>query len=329
MSAPHQPSNATRLESVEQARARLEAEGLSEVERHQLWRRIAASETAHGRTRRRTWGLALGLVPALITAAVILGQAYKRPHEPFAGNRAERCTLQPNAGQLELPTGCAPQRVQIDGDEWLLAAGAHVQRSALGPLVVKGRVRFEVRPRVHDPLRVEVSHGQVVVIGTAFEIEQGQGRGSISVSHGVIEFVWRDGARERVAAGQRLVWPRVASAAPTPPLPAPTPTPAVAAAAAKVTGARAPTAAVDLERVMERLLLLRSQARTSEAIALLRETLQAPALGKPQGERISYELGLLLEVESSAACAHWRQHVARFGSRRHTAELSKRLQDCQ
>jgi hypothetical protein len=53
-------------------------------------------------------------------------------------------------------------------------------------------------------------------------------------------------------------------------------------------------------------------------------------LTKPQRERLSYEIGLLLDDElgdMSAACDHWRRHAATFDGSRSRA-VAERLQAC-
>ncbi len=79
---------------------------------------------------------------------------------------------------------------------------------------------------------------------------------------------------------------------------------------------------------MERLLQLRSQRRYAEAAALLRKTLSGGGLSSVQQERLSYELGLALEASGGGACAHWKSHAKRFGTKRHAA-LAKRLERCE
>jgi hypothetical protein len=61
----------------------------------------------------------------------------------------------------------------------------------------------------------------------------------------------------------------------------------------------------------------------------LTETLGAPGLSGVQRERLHYELGLTLEAGGSTACAHWKRHIGSFGTRRHAAELAKRLARCK
>jgi FecR-like protein len=309
------------VETPEAARTRLETEALTPNERVRLWERIEASHVARPR-RRRAWIAGLALAGAGL--AVVLF-AVRKEHRPEAPPFASACHVDPNQGELRVGLGCEAQTVEVSGDEWLLRPGTAVARLPDGPKVEEGGVRFRVRHREKSPFRVRVSHGEVRVIGTVFTIEQHAGKGSVSVSEGVIEFVWNDGARERVAAGQTLHWPRPVE--PTKALPLPT---ASVAGGTPDAGARpAASAASDMDQVMERLLQLRSQRRYAEAASLLRKTMSAGGLSPVQQERLSYELGLALEASGGGACAHWKNHAKRFGTKRHSAALAKRLERCE
>jgi hypothetical protein len=146
----------------------------------------------------------------------------------------------------------------------------------------------------------------------------------VQVSEGVVEVIWHDGSRQRVAAGQSASWPRVT------PLPEPAPVPQQKAPDAGIKRSESRTPAPpDLEQVMERLLLLRSQKRYGEAVALLQKTLATKGMGAVQRERISYELGLALDASGAASCEHWRDHAARFGTARNTRTLEARLARCE
>jgi hypothetical protein len=318
----------SRLETPERAAARLASAQLSERERAELWARIDASAAAASGTRGSVRRLALWLTaPVLATAAAALALLIARDGEERAAPAtANVCTLDPSGARLALPAQCRPAALQVDGDEWLLRGGAELARTPAGSQVNKGKVRFRVRPRARTdaPFRVRVSHGEVRVIGTVFEVSQQDGRGWVTVSEGVIEFLWHDGARERVAAGQTLHWPRRTPA----PQPAVLPAPDTAADAG-TPGRGVPGAQPDLDRVLDRLLQLQSQKRLGEAVELLRGTLVARGLSHLQRERISYELGLALEADGRSSCPHWLRHVERFGSQRHGQVLSERLERCR
>jgi FecR protein len=315
------------LEPPDEAAARLAAERLSDEERAQLWQRLGASRVAALAARRRRMRAVVIALPA-IAAALYLGLSL-RAREPGASPRATSDRCAPDAARplLQLGAHCAARALAIDGDEWALQPGAQVRQVPDGAQMIAGLVRFHVRPRKagRAPFRVRVSHGEVRVVGTAFEIEQHSASGSIAVSEGVIEFVWADGTRERVAAGQQLRWPRRAAAATAVAAPEPAP-PEASASPPEARGAGAPE--ISLDDALERLLQLRSQRRFGEAVVLLRRTLAAHGLSPVQRERISYELGLALEADDQPACPHWRAHVKRFGAGSHATTLAQRLERC-
>ena len=302
--------------------------GLNELERVRLWRRVEATVARRAR-RKRLWVAAPLCAAAAIGLWFLGGERLRpstvaKPASQLRGPPADPCRLDPAAGRFELGAGCGPQLLELAGDQWLMSAESRVQRLRNGARVVQGEVRFTVRPRGRERFVVEVSHGAVQVIGTVFQVVQRDGHGQVSVLEGVVEFVWADGSRERVSAGQSLSWPR----------PPPAETEQAAPAASEhalpqpATG-QARRTPVDMEQVTDRLLQLRSQRRYPEAVSLLQQTLREPGLRLPQRARISYELGLMLEAAGRPACGHWRKHQRRFGKRLHAAEISDRLQACR
>jgi hypothetical protein len=309
------------LETPGAARARLDAEELSTEERGRLWTRIDLSREAVRPRRRGPWVAGLLLAGAGLAAALFLARTEPEAKQPPPV--ASACGVDASQAELRLLPECMPQTVQVGGDEWLLRPGSAVARVGEGANVREGNVRFRVRPRIQSQFRVRVSHGEVRVIGTVFTIEQRAGKGSVTVSEGVIEFVWDDGSRERVAAGQTLRWPRPEPAAP----PAPS---AAVSDAGKPDAARVePGATNDMDHVTERLLQLRSQRRYGEAASLLRKTMAGGGLSSAQQERLSYELGSTLEASGNSACAHWKSHAKRFASKRQPAALARRLARCE
>lgn len=296
-----------RLESPEEARKRLSLTPMTERERAALWARIDES-VAHRRGTARALWLA---VPALGAAALGLF-LWRSPAPtvpgPDATELADRapgvspdCRLDPLGARWQLSERCGQQPLSLAGDEWTLSPGAAVERTAQGARVRAGRVRFKVRPRRDEPaFEVAVSEGDIRVIGTVFHVEEHAGRGSVHVSEGVIEFTWHDGTRERVAAGQTLHWPRPAAEDALATEAAQSedeasgaqdnPRPVRARRHAAAHEGVEPAPAVDMDRVIARLLQLQSQQRRPEAIALLRETLAAPGLTDVQRARIRSEL---------------------------------------
>jgi hypothetical protein len=315
-----------RLEAPEEALERLDAEELTAGEQARLWQRLDASTTAPRPRRALVLGFAFAAT-ALVVALLFLSRGKRDSELPVASS----CDLDPRQTELRLGENCGQREVRVAGDEWRLKAGTAVARLDDGARVVDGRVEFRVRPRPGTQFRVQVSHGEVRVVGTVFVVEQRAGRGFVSVSEGVIEFVWSDGARERVGAGQALRWPRE----PKPEQPPPRASSSeesekpARADAGKPDAGKSAAAAQDMDQTMERLLQLRSQKRFAEAAALLEKSMGSGGLSPAQQERFSYELGLALEAGGKNACAHWKKHVKRFGSGRHAGALARRLERCR
>jgi hypothetical protein len=311
-----------RLETPEQARARLAEAGMTDRERAELWARIEQT-TQPGRERRGAvrWVVPIGIAGA-VAAAAVLWVTVKEPAMPVATPvPVDPCAIDASASTLRLAERCGKKSVRIAGDEWQLEQGAEVARIESGARVERGRVQFTVRPRKQSgerPFLVKVSHAEVRVIGTVFVIDQQQGRGSVEVSEGVIEVAFEDGQTQRVAAGESTSWPRVAPQ-PTPDAPVHPPD----------AGPRRVSKAIDLEAVMDRLLVLRSQRRFDEAVVLLRGTLGAKGLAEPQRERLSQELGFALEASGGPSCAHWARHGEAFKSARAKALAEKKRKRCE
>ena len=326
------------LESPEQARERLDKEELTDVERSRLWARI--DERAAMGSPRRPF-VAWAALAVVAVAGVVAAMTVLVPRDEIGHLVTERpvCSLDAAETILSLDPTCAARSVQVNGDEWALSPGSAVSRVSEGASVERGVVTFHVRHRTSTPFFVKVSHGVVRVVGTVFRIEQSVGSGSVSVTEGVIEFVWDDGTREPVAAGQTLHFPRRGVPAPV----AVAGTVAIDAGASRVVKETSPEAPrsrkpgpdaaakppSDLESVMDRLLQLKSQRRFGEAATLLRQALAGGGLGPVQRERLSYELGLALEASGQRACAHWKAHIASFGITRHSDALSRRMSNCE
>jgi hypothetical protein len=315
-----------RLEAPEEALERLDAEELTPGEQARLWQRLDASTAAPRPRGRLVLGVAFAAT-ALVVALVFVVRGRRDSAPPVASS----CDLDPGQTELRLGASCGEREVQVAGDEWRLKAGTAVARLDDGARVVDGQIEFRVRPRSGTQFRVRVSHGEVRVLGTVFVVEERAGRGFVSVSEGVIEFVWSDGARERVGVGQTLRWPRDPKPEPPPPrasAPEESEKPA-RTEAGKPDAGKSAAAAQDMDQTMERLLQLRSQKRYAEAAALLEKSMGSGGLSPAQQERFSYELGLALEAGGKNACAHWKKHVKRFGSGRHAGALARRLERCR
>ena len=319
-----------RLETPEEAHQRLDAEQLSSSEQARLWQRLDASTSLPRPSPRRALVMGFALAATALAAALLFFARGQDTPKVEAKPIASACDVDPSQTELRLGEGCGERTLQVESDDWRLQAGTELVRVESGARVKHGRVQFRVRPREASPFRVQVSHGEVRVIGTVFTVEQRAGRGFVAVTEGVIEFVWNDGSRERVGAGQTLHWPRQSKPET---LPAPAPS-----ASEKQTvldagkpdagknGARPPE---DMDQTLDRLLQLRSQKRYAEAAALLEKAMSSGGISAAQQERLSYELGLAMEAGGNGACAHWKKHVKRFGTGRHPKALTQRLERCR
>jgi hypothetical protein len=330
-----------RLEAPEDAAARLQAEALTPSERVFLWERIQTSRDGGRPSRMRSVAIAVGACASLAAVALIvfLTTIPQEAEKPAVVRAA--CRLDPVERVLELPSTCETQSVRVGQDEWLLMPGTKIARIEDGARVVSGRVEFRVHPRSPSDFRVHVSAGhQVRVVGTVFRIEQEGASGSVSVNAGVIEFLWSDGERQSVPAGQTLHWPRRVAASPPAPIeqlrdkaqaqlpksaPSEHDTPEADSSAPQKSAAPAP----DLESLMDRVLQLKSQRRFGELIALLERTLGSPDIGPVQRERLSYELGLALQAAGRNPCDHWKRHAQTYGAGRHRAAVASQLERCK
>jgi len=225
-----------------------------------------------------------------------------------------RCTLRaPGLGaRLELGEAATVRRHTDDRIE--LLAG-------------RATVAVRKRPRGAAPLRVQVSHGVIEVLGTRFTIWQEERGGRVELHRGSIRFRAPDGRTRLLAPGQSLSWP-LAPEQPAPPAPAtPEPPPSADTTRPGATLRPAPPRLTPeaAESLLDEVERLRSQGRYREAAGRLRESLHRVA-ERPTRERLSYELGTILTHhlrDSAAACRHWRRHLRRFGTARYGREIDE------
>jgi hypothetical protein len=194
-----------------------------------------------------------------------------------------------------------------------------LRREARGMRVLRGEVEFQVNKRsASSPTRMLVSHGEIEVHGTRFNVKQGEDGGEVTLHEGAISFRCPDGRQISMTVGQTLTWPV------PPPPPAeedrvpPTPIeeddpvnlPASPGPSADWrTHDRLRRAAVLLERIPR----LRAQGEEAQAIQEL-EVAMHKDLPAAAREKLSYELGDLLTNARAAdrACRHWKDHVWRY-----------------
>lgn len=293
------------------------------------------------RPRRRPF--ALILAPVAAAAMVLLVWAV------WPRGTQEAVPARPTVGGFELlagaPTpssqgrvrcgsaGCSLRAARL-GTTLELNRGAEVGHGEMQLRVFQGEATLQVRPvpAGAPPVKVRVSHGVIVVLGTRFTVWQEQAGGRVVLHEGVIQFNGDGGRVVRLKAGQELRWPQQPAAAPPParepaPAAAPAPAPPRLAPPAPVrvrkkppTPALSPAAAVSL---LDRVERLRLQSRYSEAVRLLGKALPR-VTDKVLRERLSYEKGTILSdhlLDREAACRHWRRHLRVHGRARYGAQI--------
>lgn len=343
-----------RLEQrVDEMRSDTEAAGLTAAERAQLWQRVSAS-THHDRG---VWGprIAWGAVAAGAAAAVLWWGVFRPAGDWYEVVAGGGC-LAAVGDRLDIESGCGSSvriTVLADGsrDAITMTAGTTLAREHRALRLVRGEGRFDVTPRQGqgDVFEVRVSHGIIRVLGTSFSVSQGELGGSLELHRGRVEFVWREsGEREVVEAGQRLRWPKPSPQ--TEHAREPETTAETTEGSLPVERSTAPTGTrkhgvrgprseplpdvekpPPVDRVVERLFLLRSQKRFEEAIALLREASGEVRYAPEQRARFLYEMGRLLAHRGDrvAACQAWRTYLTRYPQGPQTEELAGLVRDCQ
>ena len=315
-------------QEAELIRSQSAADGLSPRESAAM--RDVLQERLAKRNRRRLMPWAIGLATAAAAAAVLVVVLPWKSSEIDVLAGAACLTSAP--GELSSKADCSETpRVSLRGAVVELGQGAAVTLEPQAIRMRHGTAAFAVSKRRKGEPRfvVAVSHGSVVVKGTQFRVTQTAASGEVTVSEGQIEFAWNDGSVDQVAAGERLVWPRVAAPPADPEVPPKTatePTPLTKNRPAPPTDPEP----ADEQPIMVRLFQLRSQGRFDEAIALLRDASHDRELTASQRERFGFELGkLIMQVKGAeAACATWRSHQKTYPRGPHASEVAQQVADC-
>jgi hypothetical protein len=295
-------------EEVELTRQRTATASLSPSARVDLRQRIDKALQRRGaKIRLRLAGILTGaLALAAGVAVVTLTLDESSWYRVLSGSE---CLVEVG-DQLTVETCAAAVRLESDaGTEatLVLERGAKLDREGGRPRVRRGRVQVTAAAKPQAiPLRLDVSVGSILTLGATFAVEQGELAGQLVISEGRVDFVWaNDLSRESLVAGQTLQWPRRASSPESRSAPVVPPDDR----ARRQESAKLPA----LDAVLETLFQLRSQKRYVDAGRLLRVALKRSDLGARQRERLSFELGLVLELSANReVCAHWREHVAAF-----------------
>jgi transmembrane sensor len=311
--------------------------------------RAAAPSRARRRPRNapRRW-LA---VPALAMAALALFALVfaRRAASPVAGPvvmeqvagfvvvaRSEDLLLRGEATTVDVARGRCTLRDEVAGMTLEVDGGARLVREGAAVRVASGKVGFAVDPRrTEAPRRIAVSQGEIRITGTRFTVEERGAAGHVTLHEGGIEFVAPGREPVRLLPGQALAWPLLdevsleqlpdAAAAPV----ASVALPAPALPMASVSSPAAPPAPPGDEALpvdaIARIEALRSQGRYAEAAALAAST---PGSATTR-ERLSYEQGGIYTWQlrdRDKACAHWRDHAARYPNGRYAVEVARARQ---
>ena len=215
---------------------------------------------------------------------------------------------------------CAVEAVDL-GVRLELDRGAVMQRQAADLRLRRGRVTCHVAHRGggRPPLRVQVSHGTIEVLGTVFSLEQQAAGGRVVLRQGRIRFVSGDGQTVVMRPGQSLRWPLSPPARRSPEReggPDTSRRPAV--------GARLAPAAV--ESLHQAIAEMRNRGEFERAAATLRHNLSRIE-DRATRETWSYELGDILIQDlrdARAACRHWHWHLKVFGPQLYGEEIRAR-----
>jgi transmembrane sensor len=252
--------------------------------------------------------------------------------------------LWPNVPEVEDVTLAAQQTYLPDlprGVTVVAAVGSRLHREHDRVRVLSGEVTFSVDKRHSGeaPVRIDVSHGTIEVVGTRFTIRQRELGGDVALHEGVIRF-----GDKTLQAGESLQWPEPAPLpvvkAPTPPpdvapAPTPSPTPPAPQAERRMSARPRHEPAVihetDAAWLLEEVALLRSRSEYGEAVRLLQKGIGGLVLPATR-ERFSYELGSILTYQlndAGGACAQWARHTAAFPTGRYAREVKSAQQRLQ
>lgn len=329
--------------------------GIPPGARHRIAARLKdeAERRVLERATPRRWLPALTFAAGAALVMAVVGSGVHRPapavEEPNATPRmlgawtveGADCREAFEAGDAVLRGRCRLLSATMSIETW---DEARLHDGPHGVRVLHGAALFSVEKVAPgaSPVRVEVSHGAIEVLGTRFTVEQAADGGHVDLFEGRIRFVDEHGSTE-VQPGQRLGW---GARAPTPErVPGDPPARETAAVvdagadgrAAEASGDaasaveprdRPSTRPADAARIIERVATLRARGQYRAAATVLRRALRRP-WERRTAEVLSYELGRILERQlddDEAACAHWRRHEARFGWGRYADAVARGLQ---
>ncbi|MEZ4446723.1 MAG: hypothetical protein R3B72_47030 [Polyangiaceae bacterium] len=320
--------------------------------RREVDERVLGGAQASVEGRGRRFWLAAALVPAL---AILLGLWLRGGSEPPTASGgfvieepSEGLVITDDAEVVSVMQGHCRLRHPSLALTLEAREGTRLARRDDGARLVSGDFEIAVGKRAPDqaPVRLEVSHGTIEVMGTAFTVHQGTEGGEVTLHEGAIRFVASEGVRRDLLPGESLRWPladeapepasstsatasTTASAAPSAPTSSASssaPVPSALTSAAVPAGTGAPAASARADELLRRVAELRSRGRYDEAEALLRS--RQSEFSEETRERLSYERGSLLtyqQNDKARGCAHWAQHLATFPHGRYRADVHRAM----
>lgn len=225
------------------------------------------------------------------------------------------------AGEVEIRQGAVTLFDDAAGVQLRVDRPVKLKREPRGVRIVHGEVEFQVSQRpASQPVRMLVSHGEIEVHGTRFDVKQRDDGGEVTLHEGAISFHCSDGRTVRVQIGETLHWPVPPAAPPSAPV---VPMPVAAPLDEEVVPLPAPPdpetdwrthdrlrrAALLLERIPK----LRAEGNDLAAVKEL-EAAMHQDLPSAAREKLSYELGDLLTQlwETERACRQWKDHAWRY-----------------
>lgn len=190
--------------------------------------------------------------------------------------------------------------------------------------VLDGWLVFDVE-RVQEgapSVRVGVAGGMIEVLGTRFSVYQERTRGHVELVEGRIRMLEHSGVASTLSPGDRFTWHSVASAE-------------LQTAVERLPSAAAPDGQVTsrprtprrASEPIREIAALRAEGRYLEALDLARRWASDSRSARTR-EVLHYEAGTLIEGpmgDASAACRHWREHLARYPKGRYTEQVALRL----
>ncbi|MEM7153664.1 MAG: FecR domain-containing protein [Myxococcota bacterium] len=178
--------------------------------------RKEAERRAAVRGFRYRWLPALTFAAGAALVLVVVGLGLQRapiavqaqaPEHPVLGMftvEGEGCHHQGRQDETVLDGACRLVAPQLTVQTWERVV---LQKDG-GIRVVEGKTLFDVEPvpAGSEPVRIQVSHGTIDVIGTRFTIEQGPDGGFVDLFEGKIRFTSLHGEVVDIEPGQRHTW---------------------------------------------------------------------------------------------------------------------------